>query len=166
MRGSLLVVVVAVAAGLGCASGTSQGRGARAGAASARFAGAARVYAQARQRQAALTSSCTLATVVRSLARPEECAGCHDGMLQALHVEHASWVDYRTASATRQLRAIEAVPPEIVLADDDGGQPVMVSCTSCHAGASSYPKHVALPTERSALCLGCHALSDTGSASP
>jgi predicted CXXCH cytochrome family protein len=167
MRGSLKVVVAgAVAAGLACASGTGGAAGARAGAASARFAAASRVYAQARQRETALDPRCTLATAVRSMARPEECAGCHDGMMQPIHAEHASWVNYLTASATRHLRAIGTVPVEIVLANDDGGHPVMVSCTSCHAGSSSYPSHVALPMDRSALCVGCHEVSTPGSASP
>jgi len=155
-----------VAAELGCASATGQGQGARAGAAPARFAAAARVYGQARQRETAGNPACALATAVRSLTRPDACIGCHDGMTEPVHVQHVTWASYVDASAATRLRAIRDVPDQIVLANDDGGRAVMVSCTSCHAGSSSYPKHVALPTDRSALCLGCHALSSAGSASP
>ncbi|MFL5261759.1 MAG: hypothetical protein ACJ79L_05080 [Anaeromyxobacteraceae bacterium] len=158
MRVSLCVVgATAVLAGLGCAGGTSRGTGQGAGTSPARFATASRVYAQGRQRETAGDPRCSLATAVRSMTRPEACIGCHDGMMEPVHVQHVTWASYVDASARRRLRAISDVPDAIVFANDDAGHAVMVSCTSCHAGASLSPNHVALPLDRSALCLGCHA---------
>jgi predicted CXXCH cytochrome family protein len=158
MRVSLCVAgATALLMGLGCASGTSQGGGARAGTAAARFAAASRVYAQARQRETAGDPACALATAVRSMTRPDACVGCHDGMVEPVHVQHVTWANYVDASAAGRFRAIRDVPDAIVFANDDAGHPVMVSCTSCHAGTSVSPDHVALPLDRSSLCLGCHA---------
>jgi predicted CXXCH cytochrome family protein len=146
MRNSPLVTMLV----LGCATGSGGGERSR-GIVSAPFAAASRTYSQSRLSETASTG-CALVTAVRSLTRADVCVGCHDAVLLPVHAQHAYWVDYEAARAVRPLRAAVELPHEIVLV----GEPGMLSCTSCHDGASGYPNHTALPLERSALCVGCH----------
>ena len=87
----------------------------------------------------------------RASVESRHCLACHNGSAGPavpLHDSHP--VDRAYADAWLQRRAgLRAIPAlEIVLA---GGR---VTCTSCHDGASSFPRKTALP--QATLCQGCH----------
>jgi predicted CXXCH cytochrome family protein len=146
MRISLPVISMIA---LGCATGSGGAKRSPPNV-SARFAAASRTYSQSLQRETA-SSGCQLAKAVRSLTSASVCVGCHDAMLQPVHAQHASWVNYESVRMARPLRAVDELPREIVLVGN-----VMLSCTSCHDGASRHPNHTALSLDRSSLCVGCH----------
>ncbi len=88
------------------------------------------------------------------------CMSCHDGSIAA-HVgglgeagsgRHPVDVDYQEAVLKHpdSYRPLGLLPSPVTL---EQGK---LTCTTCHAAASSEPGHTSLPMERSRLCLACH----------
>lgn len=99
------------------------------------------------------TSTCLLLVpgFQRASADSRACLGCHDGTAAgavSLHASHP--VERVYADAWMERRAdLRAIPArELVLAKG------LVTCATCHDGASSHPHHTAVPPE--GLCRGCH----------
>ena len=116
------------------------------------------------------TSVCALGRTVRLQATTRSCMVCHDGTsgtgvdtqrpdaapstLSAMHRSHPVDVDYAVAQIRKPslLHPAAALPPSLVL---PGG---LVTCVTCHDGASREPAHAAVTASRSRLCTSCHDL--------
>jgi predicted CXXCH cytochrome family protein len=102
---------------------------------------------------------CTLALVDRATTTSRACLSCHDGsMATSMHTGlrpeggHPVDVSYEQARVRlpSMLRAAGALPETLPLPEG------MVTCTTCHDGASDGPQHLAVTTRASALCTSCH----------
>ena len=109
---------------------------------------------------------CELARADRRHTPSQSCVNCHDGTV-ATGVEHRGItagvgrrngthpVDVNFAQLRRlsrgRLRELAELPKALVLQDG-----IIVTCVTCHNGASQQPSHVAVPLSGSALCFSCH----------
>jgi hypothetical protein len=109
--------------------------------------------ALAARRGAAADPTCLLASADfdRSRCTSAACLSCHDGTCApSVSGERSHPVDRPYANAwlrgTLSLRSIPAA--ELVLAAG------VVTCATCHDGASPMPHRTAIPRDR--ICQGCH----------
>jgi predicted CXXCH cytochrome family protein len=75
------------------------------------------------------------------------CLECHGDMAHG----HPTEIRYSDAVLeNRELARPETLPPQLPLVDGK------VACTTCHDGASTEKKYLALPQRQ--LCLACHPM--------
>jgi predicted CXXCH cytochrome family protein len=107
-------------------------------------------------------AGCILPSVARETASARACLSCHDGTFGTTHLAaragtaagpgvHPVGVSYELAAARRRLRPRYEVSRRLVMPDG------LVTCVTCHDGASPEPFHLAMTMRQSAMCQSCHA---------